>query len=443
MNIAENTSPVNTGVTENITFDSLQSFYEPLMRARLREYQKKFGAAFAFGDANINSPDGLSVLRSTTISVGKTRTIEKPNFIQDRLANNDAPKTAANAKWFNVLPVVAPDHKTLACLLRTVSADDRCLIVRAAMIDGSGIFGTHRCGWHASARTDGGASVGPFVPRLGHWLPCDLDGVELPDGIGLDAVPGMLSWLSSTLPEPFKDAAFVYQLSSSATDASKRRIGLHLYFRAAEPLDCRQWHAVSTMIAKSWVGPGRWDPSFAVGTHKQFVAATYVDRAGNVVPDPLSSVRIGVYGGDRAAMDLGGLLEAVARRQAMIVGSREIARQRAAHNAACRSGDVAAMVARYERRWRDYVDRWVGDGNNPDGKVRVGYDKAMYRMTAIAIEEGETDRERLCDLLAATILDAAEARGELNRPGKKPAEYVADLARVFDNVQRDLLGVEH
>ena len=140
-----------------------------------------------------------------------------------------------NAGWFRCTTVLVRGLHELRTLLERLSGQPRSFVIRGEPLEGTD---RHRCQRHYRTQPV------TFREAPRRWLMVDADDVPEPAGLSIALDPEECAeHVIGLLPEPFHDAACVWQASASAGIRSGCR--LHLWFPLSRPITCGQ--------AKAWL----------------------------------------------------------------------------------------------------------------------------------------------------------------------------------------------
>jgi hypothetical protein len=138
---------------------------------------------------------------------------------------------AANATWFQAKEVPVTSVHDICCVLDVIEKWPRVALVKEAIAPGVDVNRLRRrCSAGVDEYTGEPFPAGLLVvPRA--WIVLDIEKLPRPPSISFDDGAALASYARGLLPEPFKDAACVWQLSGSSGHPSRPdEIRIHLFF---------------------------------------------------------------------------------------------------------------------------------------------------------------------------------------------------------------------
>jgi hypothetical protein len=171
--------------------------------------------------SNGTAANGVTVLTAKSKKTGKTFFINDKGELDDISYGNEWLYT------YRVRPISAIHQ--LAELVTQLSTTQNTIIIR----------GQPKTGIHGLVRRTLDNYAEP--PEGLSWAMLDFDAIPLPDGLSPTSREA-IEWLIEKLPDPFHDAAYFYQFSSStgifhpAGRPRKRGLNVHLFFWFSRPI---------------------------------------------------------------------------------------------------------------------------------------------------------------------------------------------------------------
>ncbi|RDC60892.1 hypothetical protein HME9302_02108 [Alteripontixanthobacter maritimus] len=195
-------------------------------------------------------------------------------------------KPFPNVAKYDLLNIYIGSFDELSDLIQFLSSQrDMALVRGRAIIEGPNQFRRLR------ARAGESATIEPVAEGL-RWVMFDIDKYPLPPF--LEDTDQILDILTDELPEPFRDASYVYQWSSKAfLDGKFDFASGHLFFWLARPRTCEDLHRRT--LQGDW-SDGVIDPAPFVPNQLHYTAApVFKEGAADPLTIHRTGVRIGMF----------------------------------------------------------------------------------------------------------------------------------------------------
>lgn len=399
----------------------------------------ELGENIAGSGIAVDDVDGLTIIKATSRNPEKSYELLGDSL--EKAAPNGTPAacrkvgTSANETWWRMRPIRCRTFEDCEKVLRfglTSAASGMCLI-RA----GVGLHVKHRGFAHARRWADIAREPGEVRGALAdyprHTLAIDIDKVPLAPGLNWTFPFDIVDWvISRKLPEPFRDASYTWQFSSSGGIPDEHgelpsTVSIHLLGYTEEPIGCRDLRQCFAYVNKSKrPDDARIDEAVGEGHQPIFFGRPVFTYEGNVVDaiDPLGGARTGIYRGKREAVDLG---EIAAKVRAEGIVESERGRDRQASGRAVERGPAGILNV------RDYLGAWLRICREQTGYSagRRGYRDPIWNMLITAKTSGETDWGTAKDTLREMIWAAARDNGDDATKAADLHKYLSD--KVLDD----------